>query len=38
LSVDQILRAKKIADSLGIDAQDGKELYDVYQKYEKKDE
>ncbi len=38
LSVEQILRAKKIADSLGIDAQDGKELYDVYQKYEKKDE
>lgn len=38
LTVDQILRAKEIADSLGIDAQDGKELYDVYQKYEKKDE
>ena len=38
LTVEQILRAKKIADSLGIDAQDGKELYDVYQKYEKKDE
>jgi hypothetical protein len=38
LSVEQILRAKEIADSLGIDAQDGKELYDVYQKYEKKDE
>lgn len=38
LTVDQILRAKEIADSLGIDAEDGKELYDVYQKYEKKDE
>jgi membrane protein required for colicin V production len=38
LTVEQILRAKEIADSLGIDAQDGKELYDVYQKYEKKDE
>jgi membrane protein required for colicin V production len=38
LTVEQILRAKKIADSLGIDAQDGKELFDVYQKYEKKDE
>lgn len=34
LTVDQVLRAKEIADSLGIDAQDGKELYDVYQKYE----
>lgn len=38
LTVEQVLRAKEIADSLGIDAQDGKELYDVYQKYEKKDE
>ena len=38
LTVEQILRAKEIADSLGIDAQDGKELFDVYQKYEKKDE
>lgn len=35
LTVDQALRAKEIADSLGIDAEDGKELYDVYQKYEK---
>jgi membrane protein required for colicin V production len=34
LSIDQIIRAKTIADSLGIDAQDGKELYDVYNKYE----
>lgn len=34
MTVDQVLRAKEIADSLGIDAQDGKELYDVYQKYE----
>lgn len=38
LTVEQVLRAKEIADSLGIDAEDGKELYDVYQKYEKKDE
>ncbi len=38
LTIEQVLRAKEIADSLGIDAQDGKELYDVYQKYEKKDE
>lgn len=38
LTVDQALRAKEIADSLGIDAEDGKELYDVYRKYEKKDE
>lgn len=34
LSVDQILRAKEIADSLGIDAQDAKELYLIYDKYE----
>jgi len=34
LTVDQALRAKEIADSLGIDAEDGKELYDVYQRYE----
>lgn len=38
LTIDQAIRAKEIADSLGIDAEDGKELYDVYQKYEKKDE
>ena len=38
LTVEQVLRAKEIADSLGIDAQDGKEFYEVYQKYEKKDE
>jgi membrane protein required for colicin V production len=38
LTVEQVLRAKEIADSLGIDAEDGKELYDIYQKYEKKDE
>jgi membrane protein required for colicin V production len=38
LTVDQILRAKAIADSLGIDAEDGKELYEVYQKYEQKNE
>ncbi len=34
LTIDQAIRAKEIADSLGIDAQDGKELYNVYQKYE----
>lgn len=38
LTIEQVLRAKEIADSLGIDAQDGKELFDIYQKYEKKDE
>lgn len=38
LTIEQVLRAKEIADSLGIDAEDGKELYDVYQKYGKKDE
>lgn len=34
LTIKQAIRAKEIADSLGIDAQDAKELHDVYQKYE----
>lgn len=34
LTIEQAIRAKEIADSLGIDAQDAKELHDVYQKYE----
>jgi membrane protein required for colicin V production len=38
LTVDQVIRAKELADCLGIDAEDGKELLEVYQKYEKKDE
>lgn len=36
LSIDQALRAKAIADSLGIDAADAKQLYDIYQQYEVK--
>lgn len=33
LSIDQILRAKEIADSLGIDANDAKEIYQIHQEY-----
>lgn len=34
LTVDQVIRAKEIADSLGIDAKDVIELNEIYQKYE----
>ncbi len=34
LTVDQVIRAKEIADSLGIDAEDVVELNEIYQKYE----
>jgi membrane protein required for colicin V production len=34
LTVDQAIRAKEIADSLGIDAEDGKALWTIYQEYE----
>lgn len=34
LTVDQVIRAKEIADSLGIDADDVVELNEIYQKYE----
>ncbi|MCE3296601.1 MAG: Colicin production protein [Crocinitomicaceae bacterium] len=34
LTVDQVIRAKEIADSLGIDAQDVVELNEIYQEYE----
>lgn len=33
LTVDQVLRAKEIADSLGIDANDAKQILEVHQKY-----
>lgn len=38
LTVEQVIRAKEIADSLGIDANDLVELNEVYQKYENKHE
>lgn len=37
LTVDQVMRAKELADSLGIDAKDVVELTEIYQKYEGKD-
>ena len=37
LSVDQVLRAKEIADSLGIDANDAKQILEIHQKYGDKD-
>jgi membrane protein required for colicin V production len=33
LTIDQILRAKEVADSLGIDASDAKKIMEVHQKY-----
>lgn len=33
LTVHELLRAKEIADSLGIDAEDGKQLYEIHQEY-----
>jgi membrane protein required for colicin V production len=33
LTVDQVMRAKEIADSLGIDAQDAKQILEVHEKY-----
>lgn len=33
LTVEQILRAKEVADSLGIDASDAKEIYRIHQEY-----
>jgi membrane protein required for colicin V production len=33
LTVREVLRAKEIADSLGIDAKEAKKLYEVHQKY-----
>ena len=37
LTVDQVLRAKEIADSLGIDANDAKEILEIHQKYGNKE-
>ncbi|MNU86933.1 colicin V production protein [compost metagenome] len=37
LSVDQVLRAKEIADSLGLDANDAKQILEIHQKYGDKD-
>ena len=33
LTVDQVLRAKEIADSLGIDAGDAKQILEIHRKY-----
>lgn len=33
LTVDQVLRAKEVADSLGIDANDAKQILEVHRKY-----
>lgn len=33
LTVDQVLRAKEIADSLGIDANDAKQILEIHRKY-----
>ena len=33
LTVDQVLRAKHVADSLGIDADDAKQIIEIHQKY-----
>jgi len=35
LSIDEIIRAKEIADSLGIDANDAKQIKEIHDKYEK---
>ena len=35
LSIDQVLRAKEIADSLGIDANDAKQIKEIHEKYNK---
>jgi membrane protein required for colicin V production len=36
LTVDQVLRAKKVADSLGIDANDARQIMEVHRKYGEK--
>lgn len=33
LTIDQVLRAKEIADSLGLDANDAKQIVDIHEKY-----
>ncbi|ASS50477.1 MAG: hypothetical protein A3D31_12995 [Candidatus Fluviicola riflensis] len=37
LTIDQVLRAKEVADSLGIDASDAKQILEIHEKYGKKD-
>lgn len=37
LTVDQVIRAKQVADSLGIDANDAKQILEIHEKYGKKD-
>lgn len=37
LTVDQVLRAKEIADSLGIDASDAKQILEIHEKYGRKE-
>ncbi|HRP53654.1 MAG TPA: hypothetical protein PLI97_09120, partial [Fluviicola sp.] len=36
LTIEQVLAAKKTADSLGIDASDAKTIFEVHQKYNQK--
>jgi membrane protein required for colicin V production len=36
LTIEQVLRAKEIADSLGLDANDAKAILEIHEKYEKK--
>jgi hypothetical protein len=37
LTIDQVLRAKEVADSLGLDASDAKQILEIHEKYGKKD-
>ncbi|MDR0803378.1 CvpA family protein [Fluviicola sp.] len=38
LTVDQVLRAKEIADSLGLDAGDARQILEIHRKYGEKDQ
>ena len=33
LTIDQVLRAKEVADSLGLDANDAKQIIEIHEKY-----
>ena len=37
LTIDQVLHAKEVADSLGLDANDAKQILEIHEKYGKKD-
>ncbi|HLP57026.1 MAG TPA: CvpA family protein [Fluviicola sp.] len=37
LTIDQVLRAKEVADSLGLDASDAKQILEIHEKYGKKE-